>query len=143
MKLYKFIAALGLFFFMSLQINAQFDTRLLLPGKTFTNRTDDTLVITLKSRIDTALVKNRQLKTALKEIDKQEEIIENLEQQNEIREEKIKLYEEIVGSFQRVEEACEEHAHEMKKEAKRQARFKNLSLLGGGAAVIIVVILLI
>jgi len=142
-KVYKFIAAFCLLFFICLQLNAQFDTKLLLPGKTFTNRTDDTLVITLKSRIDTALVKNRQLKIALKEIEKQEEIIRNLEQQNEIREEKIKLYKEIVGSFQRVEEACEEHAHEMKKEAKRQSRLKNLSLLGGGAAVIIMAILLI
>ncbi len=127
---------------LPIAVFSQTNSLKLPPGKSYTNTSSDTLIITTIEKIRTAVEKNRELKIALQEIDKSNEIIVNLEKQTKTLEEKSKLQAEVISSFETQIAASETHANNMKKEAKKQKRQK-LVAMGGGALLVIISIVFI
>lgn len=115
-------------------------TKILPPESTYTNSTSDTMVVTTIEKIRSAVIKNRELKIALQEIDKSNEIILNLEKQNKALEEKAEAQKKIAASYKEQIKGSETHADNMKKEANKQKRQK-LMAMGGGAILVILSIL--
>ena len=120
---------------------AQFKTQMIYPGKNYTNNTNDTLVITLKSKIEAALIYKKERDFLQQENDKYNEIITNLNEQVKTLEEKSATQNELISSYQTQLEGSETHAKEMVAEAKRQRRQKFLAM-GVGAVGIVLAILL-
>ena len=129
-----------LFFCFPILVFSQ--TKLIPPGESYTNSSVDSMVVTTVERIKACVVKNRELKIALQEIDKSNEIILNLEKQNKALEEKVEAQKKIAESYEKQIEGSETHAENMKKEAKRQRRQK-LMAMGGGAVLVVLSILLL
>lgn len=120
--------------------HSQFAIKPLNPGETYTNKTADTLVITSFDRIKKAVVVKREYKIALQEIEKSNEIIQKLTEQNEARDEKSDAQADIVKSYENQVTGCELHVKNLKKEAKKQKRQKIMAM-GGGAILVILSIL--
>ena len=112
-----------------------------LPGEQFLNTGNDTLIVFTYQQAKKALATKKKLDIADSLVLIQGYKIENYEQQVKLRDEKNELMIEVIKSHERVQDACEEHAHEMKKEARRQARHKMYALIGGGIAVVLVILL--
>ena len=122
--------------------HSQFKTLKLEPGQTYSNKSSDTLIITTLEKIRSSVIKNRELKIALQEIDKSNEIILNLEQQNKAFEEKSKAQTEIAESYKRQITGSETHADNLKKEVKRQKRQKFMAMAGGVVFVVLSIVFL-
>ena len=121
--------------------HSQFKTLKLEPGQTYSNKSSDTLIITTLEKIKSSVIKNRELKIALQEIDKSNEIILNLEEQNKAFEEKSNAQEEIVESYKKQIVGSETHADNLKKEVKRQKRQKFITMAGGAVLVVLALLL--
>ena len=121
--------------------HSQFKTLKLEPGQTYSNKSSDTLIITTLEKIKSSVIKNRELKIALQEIDKSNEIILNLEEQNKAFEEKSNAQEEIVESYKKQIAGSETHADNLKKEVKRQKRQKFITMAGGAVLVVLALLL--
>lgn len=113
-----------------------------LPGDKYTNRTQDTMIVFTLQQAKTALKYKKFATINDSIIALQQDKIANLEQQITLRDEKIELYKQIIASHERVQLACEEHAHEMKTEARRQARLKNMTMIGAGVAIVLSILFL-
>jgi predicted RNase H-like nuclease (RuvC/YqgF family) len=114
---------------------------LLAPKQEYKNETSDTMVVTTVEKIRKAVIAGKELKIALQEIDKSNELIENLQKQNTAFEEKSNAQNEIIESYKKQIEGSETHASNLKKEVKRQKRQK-IMIMGGSALLIVLSLVL-
>jgi len=121
--------------------HAQFKTLMLSPGQQYKNETTDTLAITTIDKLRAAVVKSKELTIALQEIDKSNELIQNLEAQTKAWEEKSNAQKEMIESYKRQVEGSETNTANLKAEAKRQKRQK-LMVMGGSAVLVVLSIFL-
>lgn len=110
-------------------------SQILKPGQAYKNESSDTLIIVSAAKIRAAVITKREFKIALQEIEKSNEIILNLQEQNKTLEDKCATQKEIVDSYEAQITGSETHAENMKKEAKKQKRQKLIAM--GGSAVLL------
>jgi len=109
----------------------------ILPGQTFENRTNDTMIVFTFAQSKNAFRTFEKYQNAKEEIRLLDSINSNLRAQ--IREhDTIAFYMNAkVESYKKITEACETHAYEMRQEAIRQSRLKTITMVGMAVAFVV------
>lgn len=100
------------------------------PNETYENRTGDTLIIFTLLQARNAFKTFEKNKNLQEQNDLLNSQVENLHQQIQEKDTIIYYLRGNIDSYKTITEGCEEHAYEMREEARRQARLKTLSLIG-------------